>query len=135
MTNRTRTIPALALVLAVACAGEYSPKEKLAATTLKYYEAFRWNKLAEMQSHVVPGMQAAFRKDFEERFKDIKIVDYEVTEMQVDASKKSARVTVTFSWHTIDETYIHEAVVVDTWVSKKSVWYCESQEVLSGEVP
>lgn len=135
MTNQKRTIFALALVLAVACAGEYSPKEKLARTTMKYYEAFRWNKPAEMQAHVVPGMQTAFRKDYEERFKEVKIVDYEVTEMQVDASKKSARVTVAFSWHTIDETYLHEAVVVDTWVSKKSVWYRESQEVLSGEVP
>jgi hypothetical protein len=135
MTNQRRTIFALALVLAVACAGEYSPREKLATTTLKYYEAFRWNKPAEMQSHVVPGMQVAFRKDYEERFKDIKIVDYEITETQVDASKKSARVTVAFAWHTVDETYIHEAIVIDTWVSKKTVWYCESQEVLSGEVP
>jgi len=135
MKNHACTISALALMLAVACAGEYSPREKLASTTLKYYEAFRWNKPSEMQAHVVPAMQAAFRKDYEERFKEVKIVDYEITEMQMDASKKSARVMVAFSWHTIDETYLHEAVVVDIWVSKKSVWYRESQEVLSGEVP
>ena len=72
---------------------------------------------------------------YEEKYRDIKIVDYEVTEIRLDDSKKSARVTVSFSWHPLDETIIREAVVVDTWKSSKSRWYRESQEVLSGEIP
>ncbi len=124
-----------ALVLAAACAGEYSPRDRLITTTTHYYEAFRWSKADEMQDYVSPDMQLAFRKEYEEKYRDIKIVDYEVTEIRLDDSKKSARVTVAFSWHPPDETIIREAVVVDTWKSIKSKWYREGQEVLSGEIP
>jgi hypothetical protein len=126
---------AAAATLAAACAGEYSPRDRLITTTTHYYEAFRWSKADEMQDYVSPDMQLAFRKEYEEKFRDIKIVDYEVTEIRLDDSKKSARVTVAFAWHPLDETIIREAVVVDTWKSSKSKWYREGQEVLSGEVP
>jgi len=133
--QRHLAIIAAVLILAAACAGEYSPRDRLITTATRYYEAFRWNKASEMQDYISPDMQLAFRKEYEEKYRDIKIVDYEVTEIRLDDSKKSARVTVAFSWHPLDETIIRDALVVDTWKSSKSKWYREGQEVLSGEVP
>jgi hypothetical protein len=120
---------------AYGCAGAYSPKEKLLKSTTSYYEAFRWKKVQNMKEHIPDEMQSAFGNEFSAKYKDIKIVDYEIVEIKLGQSKKTASVIYSFAWHPIDETIIREAVIEDTWESKGSKWLRVGQKVIEGELP
>jgi uncharacterized protein YchJ len=125
----------LAALAAHACAGAYTPQEKLNQTATTYYEAFRWSKVQEMSECIPEQDRQSFIEGFNDAFEGINIVDYEIREMKLDKSKKTATVTFAFSWHPEDDTYVRETVVQDTWASKGGKWYRVGQEIIEGEKP
>jgi hypothetical protein len=138
MREKTTVLPALcipALLLGHACAGAYTPQEKLSQTASVYYEAFRWSKVQEMSEFIPTDQRQGFIEGFNDAFRGIRIVDYEIREIKLDKSKKTAAVTFAFSWHPEDDTYVRETVVLDKWASKGGKWYRVGQDILEGEKP
>jgi len=136
-----RCIPALAaaaLALApAACgAGGYSPRDKLDQSTMKFYEAYRWGELDDMREHLAPALLQQVEKEFGDgTYENVKIVDYEIVDMQLEKSKKSARVRIALQWHALDATIVNDAVFVDTWTWKTSKWILAERTVKSGVLP
>ena len=117
------------------CTGSYSPREKLEMSAQTFYEAYRWNKPDEMKPYLPPEMMEAYIKDYDEKFKNVKVVDYEITEFKVQKGGKKAEVVFNFSWHLVDDMNVNEAVVVDRWELRAVKWYMVSRFIKTGTLP
>ncbi len=120
----------LLLCLFPACAGAYTPQERLLQATNTYYEAFRWGKVQKMSEYIPPENRENFVANQNIAFREMKVVDYEIRESKFDKDRKNAWVTFVFSWHSKDETYVRETVVVDRWASRDGKWYRVGQTIL-----
>ncbi len=117
------------------CGAEYSKKGKLSQHTLVFYDALRWKRFQDMEAYIPPSKMEEFNKEVKTKYKDIKFVDYEITEIKVDKAKDNASVMVELAWHRLDETIINECTIKETWSYISMGWFRMGMEVVNGEMP
>lgn len=117
------------------CGAEYSKKGKLSQHTLVFYDALRWKKFQDMEAFIPPGKMEEFNEEVKKKYKDVKFVNYEITEIKVNKKKDEAGVLVELEWHRLDETIIHECTIKETWSYISMGWFRMGMEVVEGEMP
>jgi hypothetical protein len=124
---------ALMLLFATGCASSFAdPTGRLTSledAQRRYTQLVRWGELKRASAYVEPELVADFLS-YEPHFDQIRIIDVDASEVNLDPSEDSASVEVTYhaySYATFQEKRIFETQVWTRYDGVKNVWLVRPQ--------
>jgi hypothetical protein len=121
------------LVLSGCAASGQQQLENLLDCSKRYEEGLRWGRHEDAASVRLPRDREQFLDERDQLAEDLRIDGYEVMRVHMGKDKKTARLTVKYSWFMDDEGVLRETVVDEFWVLKGSEWLIEREHKKRGD--
>ena len=126
-----RGTAAIALLPLFACAQTQRSRTDLEAANDAFSKAIRWSDLRGLGQRVVPDRQAEFFKLAATNEDNLKVVDYEMQDVQVSADQAIVRSRV--SWYREPSVITRTESMTVLWEQKNGTWLIAS--ILGGPLP
>jgi hypothetical protein len=114
-----RTLSLLFLVstfLGVGCAAGYvAPGEKLRRSVFSYNDAVRWQRYEAAAEHLPPERRQSYLQTQRDAGDSLRILEYELLEVQHNEEDKKALVTVKFRWTRMPSNRVETTTIRQTW--------------------
>ncbi|MSP17083.1 MAG: hypothetical protein EXR73_10820 [Myxococcales bacterium] len=118
------------------CATGRGTGEELLAGARAYQDGLRWRRYDEAALRRLPGEREAFLDQRDELDADLRIDDYEIERVLLQAARSAATIQVRFTWHREPEGIVHETVVEQAWTKRDGIWMLVDEERKRGpEMP
>lgn len=126
-----RGTAAIALLPLIACAQTQRSRSELEDANDAFSKAIRWSDLRSLGQRVVPDRQAEFFKLAATNEDNLKVVDYEMQDVQVGADKAIVHSRV--SWYRDPSVITRTESMTVLWEQKSGTWLIAS--ILGGPLP
>lgn len=131
MPTRALVPRAFALLFLFACAGVQPSRSALEDANESFSKAIRWNDLRSLSTRVVPERQAEFYKLVNGSEETLKVVDYELRDVQAAADKAVVHSRIT--WYREPSVVTKTESMTVLWEQKNGVWLIAS--IAGGPLP
>jgi hypothetical protein len=98
-----------------------------------FNEALRWQRHPDAASHVPAGERRAFLDERESLEDELRIADYEVSRLDLEAGGARARVQIKFTWHLQSQGTVYTTVVEQRWRRRGDRWQVVGERQVRGE--
>jgi hypothetical protein len=126
-----RGTAAIALLSMFACAGAQHSRTELEDANDAFSKAIRWSDLRGLGQRVVPDRQAEFLKLAATNEDSLKVVDYEMQDVQVSADKAIVHSRV--AWYREPSVSTKTESMTVLWEQKNGTWLIAS--IVGGPLP
>ncbi|MEZ4442965.1 MAG: hypothetical protein R3B72_27970 [Polyangiaceae bacterium] len=126
-----RSWAVLLLVSLPACFAPPGPMERLNMSAYDLNTATRFGRMDVALEHVAQDAQVDFMARHAKWGRGIRVVDVELSGLRILASDQ-AEVTLTVTWHRIDESLIRASAITQMWKNDKNGWKLGEELRVSG---
>ena len=132
-----RVVLALAVVACgAACGGNQKPQDDLLYNVRGYQEGLRWRRYEDSASRLAPSKREAFLDKRDELDDELRVDDYEIMRVKMQAQGKKATVQVKLTWHLDSVGIVKDTVVEESWERHKTGWFLVGEKLKRGpEMP
>jgi len=131
-----RLITGLMFVSVLSCAGHQTPAIKLSDSVHRYNNAVRWQNYKVASNFVAPLERQNYLTTRSSQTKDMKVLDFEVFDVQHTKPNSEAEVKVRFTWHQLSSLQVRKTSFKQRWkYGKNRQWVFIDQKEIEDAAP
>ena len=114
--------------------GGYSTRDKVTEAAREYNDGVRWGKYDQAAKHVLRDKRDAFVERHKALEDELEIADYELTQIDIDKSKKPTKVTarVDYTWTLKRRGLVEKTTTEQQWEERDGEWVVAREERVKG---
>ncbi len=125
-------LTAVVLVMA-ACTSSAQRRQNFMGAVRGYNDGLRWQRHTHAAAFIPPAERGDFIDEREELSEDLRIDDYELSRVRVDAQGNRADVQVKYTWHRDSKGVVHHTTSRQLWERHGKQWQMVEEARLRGE--
>ena len=126
-------VVAIGVLFLTACAGAYSPQDRLQLQVDQFNDYLRWGRYFSAARFVHEDSRQEWLESHRGWTEDLRIADYEVVDSTPDEEEEeTAVVRVVVSWYRMSQSEIQTTMFAQHWRREGQAWLLISEDIEEG---